>query len=51
MDDAVVTVDDVVVGGIVGMPPTDIPTIDGFAVMADPRGASINAITCAMPEK
>ena len=36
-------------GGSVRMPPTDIPTVGRFAVIADPQGAAINVITYAMP--
>ena len=32
-------------GGKVHMPPTDIPSVGRFAVIADPQGASINVIT------
>ena len=38
-------------GGKVHMPPTDIPTVGRFAVIADPQGASINVITYVMPAK
>jgi len=38
-------------GGKVQVPPTDIPTVGRFAVIADPQGASINVITYAMPAK
>ena len=38
-------------GGQVHMPPTDIPTVGRFAVIADPQGATINVITYAMPAK
>ena len=55
----VVKVGDAGIGGIMGMPPgasagmppTDIPTVGRFAVIADPQGASINVITYAMPAK
>ena len=48
-----VTVDDideiarrcVSLGGKVLMPPTDIPTVGRFAVLQDPQGAVLNAIT------
>jgi predicted enzyme related to lactoylglutathione lyase len=48
-----VTVDDVdataeqckVLGGSVVMPPTDIPTVGRFAVLRDPQGAVLTAIT------
>jgi predicted enzyme related to lactoylglutathione lyase len=36
-------------GGTVRMPPTDIPTVGRFAVIADPQGAAINVITYVMP--
>ena len=36
-------------GGQVHMPPTDIPTVGRFAVIADPQGATLNVITYAMP--
>ncbi len=36
-------------GGKVHMPPTDIPTVGRFAVIADPTGATLNVITYAMP--
>ena len=38
-------------GGKVHMPPTDIPTVGRFAVIADPQGATLNVITYAMPAK
>jgi predicted enzyme related to lactoylglutathione lyase len=38
-------------GGKVHMPPTDIPSVGRFAVIADPQGAVINVITYAMPAK
>ena len=38
-------------GGKVHMPPTDIPSVGRFAVIADPQGASINVITYATPAK
>jgi predicted enzyme related to lactoylglutathione lyase len=38
-------------GGKVHVPPTDIPTVGRFAVIADPQGATINVITYAMPAK
>ena len=51
-----VTVDDIdqtaqhcgELGGKVLMPPTDIPGVGRFAVLQDPQGAVINAITYAM---
>jgi uncharacterized protein len=46
LDNTVVTL-----GATVHMPPTDIPTVGRFAVVADPQGASINVITYAMPAK
>jgi predicted enzyme related to lactoylglutathione lyase len=36
-------------GGQVRMPPTDIPTVGRFAVIADPQGATLNVITYVMP--
>jgi uncharacterized protein len=36
-------------GGKVHMPPTDIPTVGRFAVIADPQGATLNVITYAAP--
>jgi predicted enzyme related to lactoylglutathione lyase len=50
-----VTVDDidrtaercVALGGKVMMPPTDIPTVGRMAVLQDPQGAMISAITYA----
>ena len=38
-------------GGKVQMPPTDIPTVGRFAVIADPQGATLNVITYATPAK
>jgi predicted enzyme related to lactoylglutathione lyase len=35
--------------GSVRVPPTDIPTVGRFAVIADPQGAAINVIAYAMP--
>jgi predicted enzyme related to lactoylglutathione lyase len=33
------------------MPPTDIPTVGRFAVIADPQGATLNVITYVAPAK
>lgn len=38
-------------GGKVHVPPTDIPTVGRFAVIADPQGATLNVITYATPAK
>jgi uncharacterized protein len=38
-------------GGRVQMPPTDIPSVGRFAVIADPQGATINVITYMAPAK
>ena len=38
-------------GGKVLHPPTDIPGVGRFAVIADPQGAWLNVITYSMPSK
>ena len=38
-------------GGTVRVPPTDIPSVGRFAVIADSHGASIGLITSANPEQ
>jgi len=38
-------------GGKVLHPPTDIPGVGRFAVIADPQGAWLNIITYSMPSK